>query len=138
MHIEMRNGSRLTMLGSDNFDNLRGASVNGIVFSEYATALPDAWPTLRPVIDANNGIAIFISTPRGKNHFYDIYETAKASPSWFAEQRGVNDTDVFNNEQLATTTDELTKVYGKAQGEAFFDAEYGASFTAAVPGALVS
>jgi len=37
-----------------------------------------------------------------------------------AEQRGVSDTDVFTNEQLATTLDELIKVYGKAQGEAFF------------------
>ena len=36
------------------------------------------------------------------------------------EQRGVSDTDVFTNEQLATTLDELIKVYGKAQGEAFF------------------
>ena len=48
-------------------------------------------------------------------------------PSWqtrphrtAAEQRGVSDTDVFTNEQLATTLDELIKVYGKAQGEAFF------------------
>jgi hypothetical protein len=34
--------------------------------------------------------------------------------------------------------DELTKVCGEAQGEAFFDAEYGASFTAAVAGAFYS
>jgi hypothetical protein len=36
------------------------------------------------------------------------------------EQRGVSDTDVFTNEQLATTLDELIKVYAKAQDEAFF------------------
>jgi hypothetical protein len=90
------------------------------------------------MIDQNQGIVIFISTPRGKNHFYDIFETAKRLPGWFAEQRGVNETDIFNNEQLAETLDELVKVYGKAQGEAFFDAEYGASFTAAVPGAFYS
>jgi hypothetical protein len=96
-------------VGSDNFDDLRGASVNGVVFDEYATALPEAWPTLRPMIDENKGIAIFISTPRGKNHFYDIYGTAKASPSWFAEQRGVNDTDVFSSAQLEVTLDELIK-----------------------------
>jgi hypothetical protein len=81
------------------------------------------------MIDQNQGIVIFISTPRGKNHFYDIFETAKRSPGWFAEQRGVAETDIFDNGQLAETLDELVKVYGKAQGEAFFDAEYGASFT---------
>ena len=75
------------------------------------------------------GFAIFISTPRGKNHFHDIFETAKGSPNWFAEQRGVTDTDVFSNEQLGVTVDELVKAYGKAQGEAFFDTEYGAKLS---------
>jgi hypothetical protein len=65
MTIELLNGSRLQFIGSDNFDALRGASVKGIVFSEYASALPQAWPTLRTMIDPNNEIAIFISTPRG-------------------------------------------------------------------------
>src|SRR6516165_5351629 len=111
MFIEFLNGSRLQFIGSDNFDDLRGASVNGVVFSEYATSLPEAWATLRPMIDQNQGVVIFISTPRGKNHFYDIFETAKRSPSWFAEQRGVNETDIFNKEQLAETLDELVKVY---------------------------
>jgi hypothetical protein len=138
LFIEFLNGSRLQFVGSDNFDDLRGASVRGVVFSEYATALPEAWPTLRPMIDQNNGIVIFISTPRGKNHFHDIYETARASPLWFAERRGVNETDIYDNGQLEAALEELTKVYGKAQGEAFFDAEYGASFTAAVPGAFYS
>jgi len=138
MFLEFHNGSRLQFVGSDNFDDLRGGSVKGVVFSEYASALPEAWPTLRPMIDQNDGFVIFISTPRGKNHFHDIYETARASPHWFAERRGVNDTDVFTNEQLDITLEETKKVYGQAQGEAFFDAEYGASFTAAVPGAFYS
>jgi hypothetical protein len=138
MFIEFLNGSRLQFVGSDNFDDLRGASVKGVVFDEFATALPDAWPTLRPMIDENGGVAVFISTPRGKDHFHDIFETAKASPNWFAEQRGVNDTDVFSNAQLEVTLDELVKAYGRAQGESFFDTEYGASFTAAVPGAFYS
>jgi hypothetical protein len=115
LFIEFLNGSRLQFVGSDNFDNLRGGSVKGVVFSEYATALPEAWPTLRPMIDQNNGIVIFISTPRGKNHFHDIYETAKASPHWFAERRGVNETDIYDNEQLGAALEELTKVYGKAR-----------------------
>jgi hypothetical protein len=136
MYIEFLNGSRLQMIGSDNFDALRGASVNGIVFSEYATALPEAWPTLRPMIDANNGMVIFISTPRGKNHFHDIYLTARDSSAWFAEQRGVGETDIFDNPQLEMTLDELTKVYGRTQGQAYFDTEYNASFNAAVAGAF--
>src|SRR5215470_8257850 len=104
MFVQFLNGSTLTFVGSDNFESLRGASVAGIVFDEYSTALPEAWPTLRPVLDQNDGFAIFISTPRGKNHFHDIFLTARDSPAWFAEQRGVNDTDVFDNAQLVMTT----------------------------------
>jgi phage terminase large subunit len=51
------------------------------VFDECATALPEAWATLRPMLDANNGFAIFISTPKAENHVAEIYETARASPA---------------------------------------------------------
>jgi hypothetical protein len=72
MYIEFLNGSVLQFIGSNNHDQLRGASAKAVVFSEYATADPGAWPALRPMIDQNNGTAIFISTPRGQNHLYNF------------------------------------------------------------------
>jgi hypothetical protein len=64
------------------------------------------------------------------------FETARKSSTWFVEQRGVNDLDIYSNEQLDEALKELIKYKGsEAHGQAWFDAEYGALFTAAVPGA---
>ena len=73
------------VIGSDTYDSLVGASVAGIVFSEWALANPSAWGYLSPILRENNGWALFITTPRGKNHAYDMYHHARKSDDWFAE-----------------------------------------------------
>ena len=45
----------------------------GMVFSEYALQDPRAWSFSIPILKASNGWALFISTVRGRNHFYDLY-----------------------------------------------------------------
>ena len=56
------------MAGSDNFDSLVGSNPVGVVFSEWALSHPDAWEYLRPILVENDGWALFIYTPRGRNH----------------------------------------------------------------------
>lgn len=92
MKITFTNGSILQLVGSDNVDRLVGTNPQGIVFSEYALQDPRAYQYLRPILVANDGWALFISTPRGKNHFYELYQIAKHSPDWFAYKLTVEDT----------------------------------------------
>ena len=79
MKITLRNNSIIYFLGSERYDSLRGTNAKGMVFSEYAYQHPNVYPTLRPVLVANDGWAIFISTPFGENHFYKIYQVAENS-----------------------------------------------------------
>ena len=50
MKVTFGNGSTWQVLGSDNHDSLMGASVVGVVFSEWSLARPDAWAYIRPIL----------------------------------------------------------------------------------------
>lgn len=93
MKIELKNGSMWQVVGSDNYDRLVGSNPFGVVFSEYSIADPAAWNYIRPILKENGGWAIFIYTPRGKNHGYELFEMAKDNPNWFAEILTIEDTE---------------------------------------------
>lgn len=51
---------------------------NGFVFDEYAYHDPDAWKLVfEPMMLSTKGFAMFISTPNGFNHFYELYMYAQ-------------------------------------------------------------
>ena len=92
MQIRFRNGSIYQVVGSDNYDSLIGANPIGVIFSEYAVADPKAWDYIRPILAENGGWALFIYTPRGKNHGKKLYDMAKGNPRWFSSLLTVEDT----------------------------------------------
>lgn len=92
MKIRLKNGSLFQLVGSDNYDSLMGTNPRGVVFSEYALQDPRAYQYIRPILTANSGWALFISTPRGKNHLWDIYQLAQASKEWYYTKLTVEET----------------------------------------------
>ncbi len=92
------NGSIIQLVGTDRFDkSLVGRNPVCYVGSEHAIADPAAWEFTRPILEENNGIAIFPYTPRGKSHGYDLYEVArknhvKPGSRWFCEKQTILDT----------------------------------------------
>ena len=103
MKIRFINGSLLQMVGSDNYDALMGTNPYGVVFSEYSLQDPRAYQFIRPILAANDGWALFISTPRGKaNHLYSLYEIAKESDSWKCIKLTLDDTQHITEENMAT------------------------------------
>ncbi len=78
--ITLINGATIELKGADNEDSLRGAGVKGLVLDEYAFMKPHVWDLiLRPMLADSRGWAVFISTPNGYNHFYDIANVAQSS-----------------------------------------------------------
>ena len=100
MKIELSNGSIWQVVGTDNVDRLVGANPRGCVFSEYSLQDPRAWDYIRPILAENGGWAIFIYTPRGRNHGYDLYEMARKNPNWHCELLTVDDTGVVSPEVI--------------------------------------
>jgi hypothetical protein len=134
MIIGFKNGSTWQLAGSDSFDALVGSPPIGLTFSEYALADPRAWAMLRPILAANGGFAMMISTPRGKNHMYSLYNMASEDPTWFASRQLATETGVFTPEQLAQEKKELISEFGPDEGMALFNQEYMCAFDSVVSG----
>lgn len=127
MKIRFKNGSLLQLIGSDNIDSIVGTNPSIIVFSEYALQDPSAWDYLRPILRVNKGVAIFISTPRGRNHFWDLYRLARDNKEWFCELLTVEDTDVL-------TQDDIDQERRENMSEELIQQEYYCSFDRGVEG----
>lgn len=100
MLIETNFGSIWQMAGSDNFDSLVGSNPIGVVFSEWALANPASWDYIRPILLENNGWALFITTPRGRNHAYTTHMMAQQQDAWFDQILTVDDTGVLTHEDI--------------------------------------
>jgi hypothetical protein len=67
--------TRVWFLSADNPDSIRGFGFQGLVIDEAASIPRDVWHyVLRPTIAQTLGWAVFVSTPKGRNWFYDIFE----------------------------------------------------------------
>lgn len=128
MKLRLFNGSIIQILGSDNYDALRGTNPQGVVLSEYAYQHPLVWTAiLDPILAKNKGWAIFNSTPNAKNHFYELYEYAKTDPEWHASLYTIEDTGLIDPKEADRK---------RAQGvsEEMIRQEYWCSFEAGVIG----
>lgn len=128
MKITLINGSVIQLVGTDNIDSIVGTNPIGCVFSEYSIQDPKAWQFVRPILAENGGWAVFIYTPRGKNHGHDIFKVAQNSPEWFAQKLTVNDTKVLKKADIQRERDE-------GLSEEMIQQEYFCSFNAPLEGA---
>lgn len=131
MQLDLINGSKYRVVGSDNIDSLVGTNPVGVVFSEYSLQDPHAWEYIRPILAENGGWAIFIFTPRGKNHGYKLHEMAKRNPNWFAQTLSITDTGAVSE---ATIEDERLS----GMPEELIQQEFFCSFNAPLVGAYYS
>jgi phage terminase large subunit len=76
MKIELHNGSIWRLLGSDKIEVV-GAGPVGVVFSEFALSKPRSADLISPMLMQNGGWASYITTPRGRNHAFKLYNAAK-------------------------------------------------------------
>lgn len=87
--IELPNGRWIEIKGSDKPDTLRGVGLSAVVLDEYASMRPDVWTEIiRPALADVQGKALFIGTPQGRNHAYELFLEAEADKTgeWRAWQ----------------------------------------------------
>ena len=134
MKIEFVNGSIMQLIGTDNFDAIRGTNCIGATFSEYALQDPRAWDTIEPILLENGGWAKFLYTPNGKNHGYDLYEHAKRDPEWFTMLRTIDQTRKENGDPVITLK-QIDGLRARGVSEEFIQQEYYCSFRMGTAGA---
>lgn len=118
MRVELVNGSVIQLAGSDNYNRLMGINAWGLVFSEWSLSDPAAWDYLQPIVQLNGGWALFQGTPRGQNHFYDMWLKAKENPkTWFTQIQTIKDTGLISEQEIADAIARGDISYEKAQQE---------------------
>ena len=83
--LTLINGRKIYLKGSDRPDTLRGVGLAYVVIDEYADMKPQVFEQiLRPALADVMGGALFIGTPKGRNHFYELYQYAGTGkdPQW--------------------------------------------------------
>jgi len=70
--VELTNGSRIVFAGTESVDKLRGMTCDLLLLDEYAFMEADVLTSLNAMLDARNGRLVIASTPKGRNHFYEI------------------------------------------------------------------
>lgn len=75
LEITLINGRKILIRGADNPDSLRGVSLVYVVLDECAFIKQEIWEkVIRAALSDKKGRALFISTPSGRNWFYDVYK----------------------------------------------------------------
>jgi predicted phage terminase large subunit-like protein len=125
MQITLVNGATISLKGADRPDTMRGVSLKFLVLDEYADMKPSVFEEiLRPALADQKGSCLFIGTPKGRNHFYDLYVYADKGDD---DSYGSWHFTSYNNETLDPEEIDLAK---KSMSSFAFRQEFMASFEA--------
>jgi len=129
LRCDLPTGARISLLGAENPDSLRGIYLDGCVMDEVAQMPENVFPeVIRPALSDRKGWAAFIGTPKGHNAFYDLYEEAAASDEWLCAIYKASETGLLDDEELQAAR--------KTMSEDQYMQEFECSWNANVPGAI--
>jgi hypothetical protein len=122
LRIELITGGTICLRGADNYDSLRGDGLDFLVLDEYASIARQVWPeVLRPALADKQGRALFIGTPRGYDHFYDLYQKAQSQPHWATFQFTTEEGGNVSGDELKSATHELDERTYRQEFQASFE-----------------
>ena len=122
LRIDLTTGGTICLLGEDNYDSLRGNGLDFLVLDEYASISPEAWTeALRPALADKMGRALLIGTPRGHDHFYELYESAQKQEHWKTFQFTTEEGGNVPPEEIAIATKELDERTYRQEFQASFE-----------------
>lgn len=132
--LRLINGRSIKIKGSDRPDTLRGIGLSFVVMDEYADMKPEVWDLIiRPALSDYKGKALFIGTPDGKNHFYDLWVYAgemqqNGHPEWAAFHFNSLDNPRLDPEEIEAARSSMSAAAFRQEYEASFSAGGGTSF----------
>jgi hypothetical protein len=131
--LTFRNGSVIRMVSGETDQNLRGITLTHLIVDEAAYIRETLWTeVLRPACMIRGKKVLFISTPRSKNWFYNIYEMGMSTdhPDWKSYRITSEENPYLNKEELDSAR--------KSLPAEIFAAEYMGVFTESGSGVFQS
>ena len=127
--LKLINGRTIKLKGSDRPDTLRGVSLSYVVMDEYAFMKPEVWDLIiNPALADTKGSALFIGTPEGKNHFYDLWLSADSLKGWESFHFNSLDNPIIDPAELVIARERMSKEAFRQEFEASFEAAGGGAF----------
>ena len=127
--LTLINGRKIYLKGSDRPDTLRGVGLAYVVLDEYASMKPVVWgQIIRPTLADVKGGALFIGTPAGKNHFYDLYTEGIENENWDAFQFNSTDNPFIPADEIEAAQDSMSSMAFRQEFEASFETFSGGIF----------
>ncbi|MBL8780058.1 MAG: hypothetical protein JNL06_03855 [Alphaproteobacteria bacterium] len=123
LRVDLPNGGRVRLYGADNYERMRGIYLDGVIIDEFGDIDPRAWAeVLRPALSDREGWAVFIGTPKGRNHFWETWNQAQGRADWFtlklkASETGIIPPPELHDAKLSMSDDQYAQEY-----ECSFDA----------------
>ena len=124
LEITLTNGRKILVRGADNPDSLRGVSLTYLVMDEVAFIKLDVWEKiLRASLSDKKGKALFISTPSGRNWFYDIFSLGQeeTDEEWKSWHFTTKDNETIDPKEVDAAKRTLSTFSFKQEYEASFD-----------------
>ena len=122
--ITLVNGAVIYVRGADRPDTLRGVSLSFVVLDEFADMKPTAWEqVIRASLSDKRGGAMFIGTPKGRNHFYDLYKLGLGGedPEWKSWHFTTADNEQIHPDEIKAAKKTLSSFSFKQEYMASFD-----------------
>lgn len=74
LRIDFINGHSFEFKSGEKPENLRGAGLKRVILDEAARLRPEVWKeVVRPAVSDTQGRVLFLTTPKGKNWFYELW-----------------------------------------------------------------
>jgi hypothetical protein len=130
LSVVLKNGAKIRLYGADNPDSLRGNYFDGVIIDEYGDITPRLFgEVIAPTLADRKGWCVFIGTPKGRNHFHDLWEKAAGNGGWFTSMLRASESGIIDAEELEMLRN------SPGSDENTFRQEFECDFSAAVRGA---
>ena len=130
--LTLINDRKIYLKGSDRPDTLRGVGLAYVVMDEYASMKQEVWEMiLRPTLADIKGGALFIGTPAGKNHFYQLWLDAQKEEykkEWEAFQFNSTDNPFLDPLEIEAARNTMSTQAFRQEFEATFETFSGGIF----------
>lgn len=125
--VRLINGSTISLKGADRPDSVRGVGIHFLVLDEYQDMKQELWTAIRPTLSDTKGKALFIGTPKGRNHFYDMYmrgvanDNGKKNPQWQSWQFKTIDSPFIPASEISEAMNDMDPRSFRQEYEASFE-----------------
>jgi phage terminase large subunit len=100
--VILKTGAIIRLYGADNPDSLRGVYFDGIILDEFGDMSPRLFgEVIAPTLADRKGWVAFIGTPKGENHFHELWQDAQFNEHWYTKMLRADESGIIDADELA-------------------------------------